>query len=60
MIAKYQGVKEKHISPYIEYESPVCYCRKVICGVQVFLNVGQRSLSRSRDQNYSPTGKVLS
>ena len=35
--------------PYIENESPVCYCRKVMCRDKVFSNVGQRS--RSHDQN---------
>ena len=29
LIAKKQGVKEEHMSPYIEYESLLCYCRKV-------------------------------
>ena len=24
------------MSPYIEYESPVCYCRKVMCKVKFF------------------------
>ena len=41
----------EHWSPYIEYKSPVCYCRKCMCRVKVFLNVGQRSWSRSHDQN---------
>ena len=40
-------VKEKHMSSYIEYESPLFYCRKVTCRVRVFSNVGQRS----RNQN---------
>ena len=33
MIAKSQGVKEKDMSHYTEYESPVCYCRKVMSRV---------------------------
>ena len=28
------------MSPYIEYESPVSYGRKVMCRVKVFSNVG--------------------
>ena len=36
MIAKLQRVKEKHMSPYVEYGSPVCYCRQVMCRVKVF------------------------
>ena len=52
MIAKKQGVKEKHMSPFIEYESPVSYGRKVRCRVEVFFsNVGQRSRSKPRDKN---------
>ena len=43
--------KEKHMSPYIEYESPVSHGRIVMCRVKVFSNVDQRLRSRSRDQN---------
>ena len=48
------------MSPYIEYESPVCYCRKVMCRVKVFLKE-----VKGHGQGYvikisSPTGKVLS
>ena len=39
------------MSPYIEYESPVSHVRIVMCRVKVFSNVGQRSRSRSHDQN---------
>ena len=39
------------MSPYIEYESPVSYGKKVMCRVKVFSNVSQRSRSRSCDQN---------
>ena len=42
-------VQEKHMSPYFECESPVCYCRKDMC--KVFFNVDQRSGTRARDQN---------
>ena len=51
------------MSPYtsIEYERPVSYGSTVMCRVKAFSNVGQRSRSRSCDQNlYSPIGKVLS
>ena len=51
MMAKSQGAKEKHMSPYIEYESHVPYGRIVKCRVKVFSNEGQRSRSRSLDQN---------
>ena len=39
------------MSSYIEYESPVSYGRKVMCRVNFFSNVGQRSRSGSCDQN---------
>ena len=44
------------MSPYIEYESPVSCGRKDtfffgMCRGKVFFNVGQRSRSRSCDQN---------
>ena len=39
------------MSPYIEYESPVSYGRKIMCRVKVFFSsVGERSRSRSCDQ----------
>ena len=47
------------MSPYIEYESPVSYGRKVMYRVKVFSNVGQRSRSRSCDQNLKFHRKVL-
>ena len=40
------------MSPFIEYESPVSYGRKVVCRIKVFSNVGQRSRSRSCDQHF--------
>ena len=39
------------MSPYIEYESPVSYGRKVMCRVKFLSNVGQKSWSRSCNQN---------
>ena len=49
------------MSPYIEYESPVSYGRRVMCRVKVFSKVGQRSRSRSHDQNlwYHRKGLVI-
>ena len=49
------------MSPYIECESPVSYGRKVMCRVEVFLNVGQWSHGQGHViKIYSPIGKVLS
>ena len=36
MIAQLQGVKEKHMSPYIEYESPVCFVGKLCSESKLF------------------------
>ena len=37
--SKVQGVKEKHMSPYIESEIPVFYGRKVMYSVKVFFQM---------------------
>ena len=46
---------------HAKYESPMSNGKKVMGRVRVFLNVGQRSRSRSRDQNlrYCRKGLVI-